>query len=241
MSDSLFGDDQTPPNDDTDFFEQLVGDGKKYKTPQLLAKSAVDKDKFIEQLKTEMSELRGELKTRLTLEELADQALSRRKDDETPPTPRQDVAPENRDTPVDLQKEVLRLLQEERSKESRQTNLTRAKAALKERFGADYQTTLKEIADELSVTDSFLNDMATTSPDGLLKLVDSVRKPDSNNPVTPPRSAVDSSKNYQPNAGRKNKAYYDNIRRTDLKLYFTKKVQNEMHSEAVRQGQSFFE
>jgi hypothetical protein len=80
--------------------------------------------------------------------------------------------------------------------------------------------------------------MAATSTTAFLKLIDSVKPADAPLAV-PPRSAVDTGRQ-APVTGRKNKAYYDNLRKTDLNTYFSKRVQNEMHAEALRQGADFF-
>lgn len=239
MADSLL-EDQTEEN--TDYYEMLVGEGKKYADNQALAKSRVHADSMIETLKTELAELRAERQATESLEEVADRALKPRKElEEMSTTPRQDLEPEpqNEDKP-DLRTEVLRLLQEEKSRETRDQNIETVRRQLKERFGSDYNKTLKEIAETLEVSTDLLTDMAARSPNGLLKLVDSVAKPSVDRPSTPPASSVDTNRGFG-STPRKNKAYYAELRKTDLNKYLSKAVQAEMHREAVAQGAKFYE
>src|SRR5690606_7558835 len=198
----------------------------KYRDPDTAARSIVEKDRFIDQLKEEAATLRQELRSRTNLEELVNKIPRPQEyrsqsepNREISPTPRQEPTQENelQSPQLDLPKEVARLLQEERAKESRDANLNTARQGLRERFGADYNQTLKTIAAELSVSEKFLTDMASTSPTGFFKLVDSVKAPDDRRPVTPP---VGRDHNPAPSAsGRKNKAYFDELRRKDINSY----------------------
>src|SRR5690242_15072647 len=58
------------PNADP--LELLVGEGKKFKTPQDLAKGKMESDKFIVQLQKEQAALREELNKRLSVEEFVE-------------------------------------------------------------------------------------------------------------------------------------------------------------------------
>lgn len=230
-------------NDHVDVsFDDLVGEGKKFKTPQDLAKAKIEADRFIEQLKKEADEARTELRSRLTLEELSEQLLSRTVE-RNPGTPPQEVNRSQDDKPapaVDLKAEVKRLLEEERSKGNREANIAKTRQALKDRFGGDYNATLRQIAEDLNVSDKFLADTAASAPEAFLRLVDSVRAPDTNRPMAPPQGNVDTSKQFNQTLN-KNNAYYQKMRKEDPKLYFSKKVQVELHNEAMRQGSKFFD
>lgn len=237
MTDSLFETDQSQAAR----FEDLVGEGKKYKTTDDAAKALIEKDRFIAQLQAEGATFREEIKARLSLEELADRIARQTPNGEPSPTQRSEPgSPQAEPAPTDLKAEVKRLLEEERSTQNRQSNLEKSKQAAKERFGGDYNATLRQIAEELSVSDKFLTDMAASSPAAFIKLIDSVKTPDNNRSFAPPSGSVDTSKNFNTQV-RRNKAYFDNLRKTDLNGYLSKRVQNEMHREAMAQGQAFYE
>lgn len=219
-------------------FENLVGDGKKYRDPDALAKAKIHADSHISNLEKELQELRTDLQARLTVEEMLERVQKPSPDPtrEKPDTTRQEPGSPKE---VDLAAEVAKALKSEKEKERRETNLEKTRAGLKERFGADYNQKLKAIAAQLEVSEDFLSNMAVTSPSGFFKLVDSVAKRDNDKPVVPPAPSFDPAKikDYQ---GTKTAAYYRELRRSDPSTYFSRRVQNEMHREAVRQGAAFY-
>lgn len=238
MTDSLFdGDQATNPT-----FEDLVGPDKKYKTAQDAARALIEKDRFIEQLKSENETARNEIRARTTLEELADRLATPKapNGEHRPPLVEPGSNQQDVPAPTDLKAEVARLLAEERNSSNRASNLEKAKTAAKERFGGDYNATLRQIAEELGVSDKFLTDMAASSPTAFTKLIDSVRAPDPNRPIAPPQSNVEAGRVFN-NPNVKNKAYYDNLRKTDLNTYMSKRVQQELYKNAMDQGSKFYE
>lgn len=217
-------------------FEDLVGEGKKFRDPDAVAKKVLHADQHIEKLETELSELRTDLSARLRVEEMLDKLKTQRDDQRNPADSPKEPGSKKE---VDIAAEVQRLLKEEKSKETREGNLLKTRAGLKERFGADYNQRLIQIAEELSVSKDFLSSIATTSPEGFFKLVDSVASPDPKRPVTPPNPSRDPLKGGAP-VGTKNNAYYQALRREKPDLYFSRKIQNEMHAEIMRQGRDTF-
>lgn len=215
-------------------FEDLVGDGKKFRDNDAVAKKIVHADKHIENLEKELSELRADLQTRTTVEAMLNsiQKPTQPSTSEIPDTNRQEPG-----SPVNIAEEVQKLLRVEKDKDRREANVNVTREGLKERFGPDYNQKLTEIASALEVSKEFLTSMAQSSPSGFLKLVDSVAKPDNNRPATPP---VGVAPRQTQNQNAKNAAYYRELRRTDPNEYFSRRVQNEMHKEAIRQGTGFY-
>ena len=236
----IFEKNDTPDPEIT--FEALVGEGKKFRDPDALAKAKNHADQHIGNLEKEMSELRAELQARMTLEEMMDRLPKPQAPNleqttrEKPETPRLETGSDK----TDLAAEVQRLLKAEKEKEKRDSNIEVTRAGLRERFGSDYNQRLEQIATQLEVSKDFLTGMATTSPSGFFKLIDSVAAPDNNRPVTPPVPSRDPLKN-QAHTGRKNRQYYQELRKADPQRYFSSKVQNEMHNEAMKQGADFYQ
>lgn len=219
-------------------FEDLVGAGKKYADPDAVAKKIVHADKHITNLETEMADLRAELQARTTLEAMMNKLQAPTATERLPDTNRQEPGSDTNTPQVDLATEVQKLLKQEKDKDRREANVAKVRDELKTRFGADYNTKLQAIAEALDVTPKFLSDMGATSPAGFLKLVDSVAKPDAN-AVGLPSPVLDLGRNNL-NTNAKNKAYFDNIRKTDLNAYFSRRVQTEMHEQAMKLGPSFY-
>jgi hypothetical protein len=237
MMTDLFETDDRP----TVTFDDLVGEGKKYRTADEAARAIIEKDNFIERLQQENATARQELRSRTNLEEVVAQ-LRGTPAAQPEPQPNREIAPTPRQEPVvetetDIETLIRNLLKQEKDKDQKTKNLETAQNGLRERFGADYKQTLKSIVDELGVSEQFVNDLAAKSPTGFLKLIDSVKAPDDRAPVTPPPSRTQVAPN---GGGRRNKAYYDELRRTNINEYLSPRVQNQLYKDAMEQGESFY-
>lgn len=224
---------------ETNPLDQLVGEGKKFRDVSALAKGKLEADNHISNLEQELAELRTELKARLTLEEMMSSIETKRgqPNSEMPDTRRQE--PEVKNTSdIDLAAEVQKLLRQERLKETRESNLASTRAALRERFGDDYNNKLTEISNELGVSVGFLKEMGETSPAGFIKLIDSVAKPDDKRPLGAPTS-MKSTVPVDPSV-KKDAAYFRKLRKENPSAYFSRQVQKEMHDQALRLGEAFF-
>src|SRR6266571_2966371 len=94
---------RTPAPPSPDLFNELVGEGRKYKTPLDAARALLHKDEFIDQLKRENAEMRtdreaarAELNTRMKLEEFVTKIEASR----TPITPVEPSTREPSTTPA---------------------------------------------------------------------------------------------------------------------------------------------
>lgn len=226
-------------------FDTLVGEGKKYKTADDAAKKIVHADKHITDLESELAELRTELASRVTVEEMLEKIQAPKPPMQTPtreesPTQRQELGSPKKDTEVDLQTEVQKLLRAEKDKDRRDANIATARAGLRERFGADYNAKVKQIASDLEVTEEYLTSIAASSPNGFLKLIASVAPKDDTRPSTPPNSSVNPN-GVQNGSDKKNAAYFRELKKSDPTAYFSKRVQKDMHDQAMRMGPAFYE
>lgn len=205
----------------------------------VIAKRLRDKDAFIEQLKEEGATYRNELRARTSLEEITER-IARQAQQPTPGAPSSPAAdPAVLPEPEDISEKVLKILQEEKTKANRDANVERSRAGLRERFGADYNAYLKKASNELGVSEKFLADLAASSPDGLLKLVDNL-KFERVDGGSPPPSSVNTAGAFNQSV-RKNAAYYAKLRKEDKSKYLSAAVQVEMHNEAMKQGAKFYE
>lgn len=244
MSDDIF---ETNENVQPATIDDLVGEGKRYVDHNALAKAFVEGQSFIDRLQNENSEMRTEIQSRQTVEELLNRMPTQSNEIDQTPNRQPNVAEqvqeagaqaENRE---DFEERVRRLLAEEKSKASKEANVASTREGLKERFGADYNQKLLEISESLGVSKEFLTDMAKTSPQGFLKLIDSVAAPDSTKPSAPPVSSVDPQKTGLQAPKVKTKRYYNELRKSDPSTYFSRRVQNEMHDQAMKLGQAFYQ
>lgn len=248
MTNPLF-DPNTPtdPNIPENAAEALIGEGKKFKDVETAARSLLAKDAFIEQLKAENAQMRASLRGEQKIDEFLTKLAAQ---NATPPkASNEGQPPENTDanqlnntqppkglTLTDVEEVFLK---RERERTEAQ-NLNTVLAKVKEAFGADYQTVLSAKAQELGMSADELLVEAKTRPAAFLKLVeaDKVSRPASG---APPRSQVNTSGFNAQNVPERTQAWYNKMRREigDAK-FFSPKIQNELHKDALRLGEAFF-
>lgn len=206
---------------------------------------------FIQTLKQKNTDLETSLQAQRNMEELSEtlmenlnrNAARSQNPVEAPVENGQDPGkPQDEANPADLAEQVRRILAEESTKTTRDTNIKTAKSQLKEVYGDQYMSNLESVAEAMGVGVNFLTEMAARSPKGLVDLV-KMHRPVQDKPKTPaapPRSSVSPAQS-QANTARKNFAYYKEIQKTDLNRYMSRQVQAEMHREAMEQGSAFYE
>jgi hypothetical protein len=241
MSDNdIYTENNTGPDPDKDYFTELVGEDKRFKSPQELARGKVEADTFIERLQQEAAELRAELDKRVTYEELIDKVGARNSggvgggnsEPRVPETPPAGVGQE------DIQRLVEEQLAKRTDQERRAQNAAEVKRRLQEEYGRDYVSRLKQRTDELNTTQEFMTELSQTNPQMFFELLGQPRRDGPS--AAPPRSSVNTGA-FAPRTNSKNYAYYSEIRAKDPRKYFTPQVQREMFAEAKRQGTAFYE
>lgn len=241
MTDNIF--DAPADHGGASLFENLVGEGKKFKTTEELARGKVESDRFIEQLKAEMTALKDDLAARVKLEEVIDRLTSR--ENENPYEPPYQEQRERSSQPAINSDDIDRLIETKitnRDKErTAKQNRDLAVAKLKEVYGADYSKRLEEKCEALGIDKDTLNSLAARSPTAFLELV--LPKGPGERSFTPPRSSV-ASEHTTPNTSAQpgTKAWYDNLRKSDPTNYWSTKTQWKMHQDAIKaanEGRNF--
>lgn len=240
---TLFDPDDPVVDPNKDYLTELVGDDKKFKSPQELARAKAEADAFIERLKTEAAGLRSELQTRMKLEEAVEKLQSK----QTPPSSEQEPKAHEQGskpalTPEELEVLIQKTLEQNNQKTQRQRNVEAVEQALKEAFGPTYRRTVTEQAKKLGLGEDFLTSLAADQPAAFLKLLDVQKQPEVNSTaVTPPRSSFNDAMGWKPGDNVKRQSFYNKMRKTDPSRYWSVSVQNEIHREAQRQGETFFD
>lgn len=221
-------------NTTTDPLGNLVGEGKKFKTVEDLARGKLEADAFIQRLQDEAAQIRKELDARLTVEE----QLKRHTQAGTP-------APAAGDTPqapASLDEKAIESLLDAKFKE-RQTadtvkaNKAQVDTALLKMFDNDLnkaRAAVAQIEQELGIK---VSDIASASPQAALRLFGGSGKGYASEHSTHTSLSFNNQ-----NGEVKNKAYYDNLKRTmgTGKFLMNHKIQNEMHKDAMRLGADFY-
>lgn len=249
MTDSLFSDDNTgiTENTDRDYAAELVGEGKKFKDIQALARAKAESDAFIERLKAENAEMRASLRGEAKLDEFFDKlkniqnhsgngSTSNTMSDE----PATQKNSNNESKPALSVDDVNALLEQREQKRQEALNLEFAKTKLREAFGANAGSVLKTKAGELGMTEDQLDAMARTQPKAFLRLVeaDKVSAPNSAAPRTQVNTAA-IAKNA--NGEIRNNEYYRNLRRKiGDAAFFRPEVQKQLNEDMLRMRDAFF-
>ena len=211
----------------TSAFDSLVGEERKFKNADDLAKGKLEADKFIDQLKSELSGMREELDKRMTSEEV----LAKIKEET-----RNSVQQQGENTTPSLSEDkveelVKKTLESTRTEETKHGNLQAVDNKLVEMFGDKAGQWLVTKSQELGVNPGFLEDVAKTSPSAFFNTV-GLNEPNiqSKSSVTTSSVNTETLQNVtqQQSAQVGTKRYYDDIRKQNPRKYWTPEVQNQI-------------
>lgn len=237
MTDNIF----TAPDPEANLLEDLVGEGKKFKTTIDLAKGKVESDRYIEQLKAELAGLRDDLSARVKLEEVIDRLTSRsneERDEEPPHQERRDPSGQAAISSDAIERLIETKITNRDKERTAKENRDLAVAKLKEVYGAEYPRRLEEKCEVLGLDRATLNDLAARSPSAFLELV-LPKSADKGGSFVPPRSNIASERitpttTAQPGS----RAWYDSLRKSDPTTYWSPKTQWQMHQDAIKAANS---
>lgn len=225
------------------YLEELVGEGRKFKTPEDLARGKYEADMFIESLKREKAELttdyralREEMQSRARLEELLDQ-LKNPQDGEHTTNANQDNKQANTD-PSQLESLFDKKIREYESSKKEEQNFNLVKSKLQERYGSDHGRYLKEQMENLGLTKEDIDQMARRHPQVLIKTLGLDATPQRQDFQTPPQT----TQRFAPSGPQKRtQSYYQKMRKENPNLYHDPKTALQMHNDAIALGQEFFD
>ncbi len=210
---------------------------------QLLA-AKVESDLYIKTLEKQKDELRQEYLTqreellaKAKFEEYIDQIKNTPKDNGTAPL----VPPVNdspKFDPAEFKKLAAETYQEFELRKQEANNYNKVESKLKERYGDNYVSVLKDQQSNLGLSTDEINNLAKKSPEAFFRLMG--LNDNSNNLFQgPPRSGVRSD-NFSPKgAPKRDWEFYETLRKTKPTEYFSPKIQTQMHQDAMTLGDAF--
>ena len=242
-----------------DYFSELVGEDKRYKTPQEIARSKVEGDYHITRLERENRGLREELSSKTGMEQMLTE-LRNISQSGNPTEPNSSSSGESPGgepnqassgvTPENLEKKVAELVQAEREAARRSDNFNSVKEAVTSTWGPEAASKLKMVTEGLGLSQQEANRMAETNPKAFLRMI-GVDKPaadptptqDVNNlfvqgDVNPARISPPNKPN------TRNWDFYERMRKSENPQeranYWSKEVQVALHKDAQEQGRDFY-
>lgn len=217
--------------------EALVGEGKKFRDLEALAKSKLESDEFIAELQNENKEMRTLLASSVTEERVAEM-LKQTNQEGT-----QANQPETSNQPSVDPESLRKLIRSETSaltKEEKETaNVQSVDSKLQEQFGQEKAAEfVRTKAKELGVTVDYLQSTAASSPAAFFKLVDF--KTDPTTSVQRTAGSQNTQSLVTNNTGEKNWRYYSKLRKEDKRRYYSPEVQREILDSKHTLGTRFF-
>lgn len=213
--------------------------------PQELIEAKAHSDYHIKTIEANNAELRQmyqEAKDELTAKAKWDEYLDRLNSNK----PGNDLvaqppANEPKTEPMDLTKIeelVQRKIQETESNKREADNFKKVQTKLQERFGNNYAEVLQEQQNNLGLSKEEINSLAKKSPEAFFRVL-GLNDQRSEDFVTPPRNNQRNN-SYAPKTERRDYNYYQNLKKTDPKLYLDPKIQVQMEKDALTMGMEFF-
>lgn len=220
--------------------DQLVGQDKKFKTIEDLAKGKVESDAFIEQLKTEKAALLKDLealdakaKQGATLDEIMKQLKERKS------APGSEGKDGNQPALSDeeLQKVILDTLQKKNESERKAGNKAKSETDLLTKFNGDKakaEAFVKAKAEELGVSVESLNGIAETSPKAYAKMIglDSVTGSTDRSVSGLNDKNTDALKT----GVTRDSEYYKNLKKTNRRTFWSPQTQQELFRYGQKHG-----
>lgn len=217
-----------------DTLAALVGEGKKYKTVEDLAKSRLEADMFIEKLKSETAEMR-ELLAKKT-EQQAPASFTSTKT----PTLEEVLAKieaaqagnsNQSGVPAgeDMQELIKKSIEEHDTSKTRKTNREVAHNEIIKRFNGDEdkaKSFMKEEAKRLNITTAMLGELSETSPAAFRQMLGLAAQPTNSSSVYGSGN-VNSSGTGNSNLMRNN-AYYNKLRKEMGSEFYAPKIQQQL-------------
>lgn len=238
MSD-LFNDSNVDNDDVEDNLEvtidDLVGEGKKYRDANALAKSRIEADKYIKKLEAEHQQMREDLTSRQALAALVDEIKASKKTEQTSNPPPQ-VGDERSKQPEDVEELVKKLLAQKETETKLSRNQELVKQKLTEQFGSNFNSVVHKRAQELGVDIQYMNRLAAEAPQALLALFS---KSSGDNEVFSGGNNIRTEALAHRPSGDRDWAHYQKLKKSDPTKYWDKATQRLMFEDMKRLGDKF--
>ena len=224
--------------------QELVGEGKKFKSVDDLAKGKLEADGFIEKLKVENAALREALNTEANPDEILARinGLLQSKDRSTTNTTDQ-TSNQSQSTAAPLTEEkVLELLSKREQEEKIKQNVNSFNASVNKAFGPKTGEVIATRLDELGMDEDTFKDLAARNPNAALRILGlnkegGVSAGTVNPSVNTEAFFGDAGKG---NGEVQNFAYFTKLRREMGERYYEPHIQKQVFEARKRLGDAFW-
>ena len=244
MADNLLAPTDNVTPEPTNYLTELVGDNKKFKSPEDLARGKWEADNYVKTLEGKLDELRNdyikereENASRANLEQLIRRLETAQPSQITQPEVKEMNTPPTIDS-KQIESLVSTKIQEFELTKKQTDNFNSVKSKLIEQFGNNYQTKLKEQIENLGLSEEEANALAKKSPAAFFRTLGMEQTQQQQTFQAPPKSDVRSA--FQPTgAPKRTWSYYQQMKKENPKAYHDPKTNIQMHNDAIALGAEF--
>lgn len=244
---NAFLEDQDDESNNDVILETVVGADKKYKTVNDLARAAIHKDLHIRKIEEENRALREVAAKAKGADEIL-KALQANQPNPNVQDRDNGFANSGADggnnqgnripTEDEIANKVLAAMEAKTTKTKQDENFNYVKRELLKNLGAEYPNLIRQKAEELGLSDEDLNNLARKTPKAFFNLIGispTQAVPNvSPNPVS--RASEATAFNRQ---GEKTFSYYEKMRKSNPRQYYSPQIQNEILAQAFKLGDAF--
>lgn len=237
--------DEVPFDENKNYLEELVGEQKKFKTPEELAKAKQRSDMYIKELERGRDELRNdylkqrdELMTRASMQEYIDQIKALQANQNVTP---KNVDDQKKQPSIDnnqIESLISTKIQEIEDRRKQDDNFKLVKSKLTEKFGTNYASSLKQQMDSLGLNDNLVNTLAREHPQVLLRTLGVDQPQQEQDFMAPPRSSMRND-NFAPNTPKRTWSWYQQLKKDNPTKYWEAKTTVQMHKDYEALGSAF--
>ena len=236
----------TPPSTDVPaatILDQVVGDGKKYSSIEELAKGQQAGDTYINQLKDELSGLRGELDKRLTAEDMVQEIKREREELKANQSATENTTPQyNEEAVTEL---ISKTFDQREGMKVSEANISLVDTKMKALYGTDKaQDVVASKAKEMNVSVQWLQDAAAQSPTAFFNIMgvstegSKTVTPSATVSTTTNTAAVEqmNASNVQVDTWKS----FEELRKSNPRAYWKPEVQQKLFKARTEKGESFY-
>ena len=228
------------------FIQKLVeARGETWKDPEVIAKGKLEADAYIKTLEEQLASMREDLGKNDYAAKLLEQLEKKAPDPTTGQTPEPNNnnlsgtdTDDNTSRVVsddDLKSLVEKTLTEREAAQTVEQNLSQVTKQLQEDYGTEANAKVQERAKELGVSLARMEELAKESPTAFFSLLGGVKKP----LPSMTQGSIRTEGVSQKNAGVRDWAYYQKLRRENKALYYTPQIQRQLFEDKKRMGSGF--
>ena len=254
MTDNLFKEPQQDPlqiDPNKDYWTEYTGPGGKFHDPdetkakQKIAAAKAESDNYIKHLLTlmdqkneDIAKMSNELNAGKSLREMIEdlrQPQQQHQQGEQPIVPQVNTPSYK---PEELQSLFSKEIEKHEDAKRRRDNMQIVQEKLAEKFGSNYQTTLRQQAKELGINEARAQELAQESPNAFFRMfgIDAQQQEQGFN--APPRSTQRSDP-FAPKTQLRDWAFYEKMRKEQPSLYHNPKTHVQMHKDANEIDEKF--